>query len=122
MKVICLLITLSFVMPWNSFALEMNRSTCNKYIEAQERNLMDVKERFNVGEVVLSDIKVAELELLQAKFDCRSISFDDFCKESLAAWGVVIEGLRQEFAIGTRTFQDVDNAELKALEMQSVCE
>lgn len=93
-----------------------------KVIAAIDAMYVQINGRFGVGEVTRTDVAIAELAKLQARFDCGRITKAEYCTPAMTAVLALINGTREEANAGQRTVKEIVEAVERGFEIRNVCE
>lgn len=78
-------------------------------------------DRANRGEATRTDVALADLNLLEARFQCRDIRIVPFCSKAESLVKVIITGINEEARVGQRSTQDIVNAQATGRRIQKIC-
>lgn len=94
---------------------------CAKQMKAAENAVAAAKDAFRVGEYTKTDLAAAQMNLLNVKRACGYITIDSYCTEALAATETLVQSVQSEASVGSRTNQDVLDAQNKRFELEALC-
>lgn len=118
MKTLILCSILAF--PVLSQALTV--SVCREQIVLAEKNVMAAESLVNAGEADMTTIWWAQVNLLNTRFECRDVSFSDYCQQVPALYANLIAGEKELVRIGQKTNLEVLETEKKASEAKALCQ
>ena len=99
----------------------LTRSECAAYvIKAQEEHDL-LKNGLNAGVTNVIDFGYAELNLLDAQFDCRAISFDDYCAEAPVVAKNLEINIEAEVKVGSRDPKETIKIKRAAAALEKFC-
>lgn len=106
-----------------SFAAQadLSQTACTTLLKETERLVSIAKDRFAVGEVNHADVASAELEHLEAQFDCRAILFADYCKKAVPTAQSLVQSLKELEQLGQAETADVVRAQKKEAVVLGLC-
>ncbi len=96
-------------------------SLCGEMIQAAQVDLEAIQDRFNVGEVTRTDVQQAEADLPDVRFECRDVSFADYCQKVPALYTEIVKGRQQEAQVGSIPLEQARAIRLKALQIKALC-
>lgn len=99
----------------------LSRSACKDYINSVQDHFEVIHERHTVGEVTSVDLDYARLAVLDARFDCRDISFSQYCATAPKVAKSLVIGIQEEINIGSRTTEQGIEAKRKSLLIHHQC-
>src|ERR1044072_15094 len=103
-------------------AFASSRAVCLIKIGRAASNYKTVQDRFNVGEVTRTDVKQAQLQLLNTQLGCHQILIDDYCNIAVEAASPMVQGIEEEARHGQRTEQEVSAAQVMQDDVTDRCE
>lgn len=92
------------------FAVDYSLTTCKSIVPEFEAALKMTQERFSVGEITRTDLSRASLDLLNVKFDCRQIAFEDYCAQALNEAADYLASIIEDERVGQRGLDEVSVA------------
>lgn len=99
----------------------LSQSACKSLLTETARLVQIAQDRFGVGELNRSDVAGAELEHLDAQFDCRAILFGDYCTQAVPTVKTLVETLKELEKLGQVEFADVVRAQKKQVLVDDLC-
>jgi outer membrane protein TolC len=121
MKLLALLLLAAAASTGNSAHAETSRTTCRELIANSNELVKHVNDRFNVGEVTRTDVALAELDLLEVRFECRDILVQDYCVSATKSATDIYEGTKAEARSGQRTTAEVLAAQKALIRVNGIC-
>lgn len=116
-----ILFSLASFLGSQAFAADFARSQCPKIIEKAKEEASIQRQRFAIGEVTMEEVMLAELNELDLRFDCRDITFGDYCQEAIPRSLRLVEATRENERIGQSEIIDVVRAEREHLVRENRC-
>ena len=92
----------------HAFAYTFSEQGCSKaQIQAAQKEVEIVKDRFGVGEVTRTDVEMAEMKVLETMYCSEAPApVSVSCIDLTSRQQLILDLFKEELRIGARTFQD----------------
>ena len=97
-------------------------SVCQEMVKGANESTLQAKDRFNVGEVTITEVASAEVNELNVRFECHNILMADYCAAIVPKVAFVYEGVKEEAAVGQRTMLELSAAKLQLTKLKGLCQ